>query len=135
MVDDSELDYIRTFIGKVHTAATVMHYPEEMGRVEDISDDSGQKILVHPPELMGVDGGFITKRYEVEIIEPNEAGLTTALNNIQIGIDKLNRRQTITSYTKPSTLCNIMMSKGSMADLRNGFAYIKIYLDVEWSTS
>jgi len=136
MVDDSELDYLRTFLLKVHTAATTKHKPEEIGRISNVADT--QRILVHPPEFMGQDyEDFYWKRYQIEIDETSEANLTTALNNIMIGIRKFNRRIAITGFTRPSTMCHVKLGKSTPTRVLAGRGRwkLKLYIDVEWSTS
>ena len=49
MADDSELDYIRTFLGKVHTVSTVKQIAE-VGNISLIADT--QKMLVFPMNLL-----------------------------------------------------------------------------------
>jgi len=134
MADDSELDYIRTFLGCVHTVATVKHI-EEAGNLMLISDT--QKMLVLPPEIVGIYATRVVKRYLVKISETTEANLTTAINNIQIGIEKSNRRETIASWTKPSTWCYIKFinSNKAFCNFKTKRYDIDIYIDVEWSTA
>jgi hypothetical protein len=135
MVDDSELDYVRTFLGKVHTAATVKH-KNEAGRVQLIADTN--RIFVEPLDLIGVTRfGFYTKRFKVTLSEASEADLTTALNNIIDGIELLNRRATISEYTRPTTLCNARIAHGEKLTFNKKSQRwdIIIYIDFEWSTS
>jgi len=72
----------------------------------------------------------------VKLSESSEANLTTAINNIQIGIEKLNRRETITEYTKPDSLVGIEFANGNAAyfNVTTKRCDQDIYLDVEWST-
>jgi c-di-AMP phosphodiesterase-like protein len=132
MVDDSELDYIRTFLGKVHTAATAMQI-EEAGNLALINDT--QRMLVFPGEILSVSSTRITKRYLVKVSETGEATLTTAINNIQIGILKANRRQTITAWTKPASWCTIRFANSNKQfyNLKTKRWDCDIYLDIEWS--
>lgn len=135
MVDDSELDYIVTFLGKVHTVATVGQI-ETYGNIMLVADT--QKMFVLPGELIGSSFYSHTKRYKVQVSETSEANLTTALNNIIIGIWKLNTRQAITSYTRPTTLMNIELASGSTKAFYNAKTKrwdMDIFLDIEWSTS
>jgi hypothetical protein len=134
MVDDSELDHVRTFLGKIHTAATVKQI-EEAGNLMLINDT--QRMLVLPPEIVGINAGRIKKRYQVKVSETTEANLTTALNNIQIGCDKANRRQTITAWTKPSAWCYVefVNSNKAFCNIRTKRYDVDIYLDITWSTS
>ena len=135
MVDDSELDYIRTFLGKVHTAATAKQ-KEETGKIALIVDT--QRIYVLPGELIAPTSSYTyTKRYKVQISETSEANLTTAINNFMIGIFKFNTRQAIAAYTRPSTMLHIELRNGSETKVNKKRARwdCEIILDIEWSTS
>lgn len=138
MPDDSELDYVRTFLHCVHTVATVKH-KFETGKATNINDT--QKMIVYPPELIGSDGDdFYWKRYLIKITETSEANLSTALNNIFIGIRKFNKRTPITSFTRPGTMCHMRFANANKAHFTkksatNGIWGQDIYIDVEWSTS
>ncbi len=57
MTDDSELDYIRTFLNKAHSNATTKHFSETRNVSSDKYNDDN-RILVYPGELMSVDGVF-----------------------------------------------------------------------------
>lgn len=96
-------------------------------------------MLVHPPELLSVDGDFYWKRYEVEIEEVGEVGLMTAINNIIIGIRKFNRRAAITGFTyaSASTMCHISFANSSQIEAKSVSDHWEcvIWIDVQWSTS
>jgi len=133
MADDSELDYIRTFLGKVHTVATVKHVGE-IGRLREIADT--QRILVNQGELMSIDSfHLISKRYKLEIEETSEANLTIALNNILEGIKKFNYRETITDYTRETSMNNLILwNQSSLISKKLGTQWkINIDLIVQWS--
>lgn len=134
MADDSELDYVRTFLGKIHTAATVKHI-SETGNLGNIADT--QRMLLYPPEIIAVYATRVVKRYLVKISETSEANLTTAINNIQIGVEKCNRREAITDFTKPSTWCYCEIANGGKAytNLKTGRFDQDIWIDVEWATA
>ena len=112
MADDSELDYVRTFLNKVHTVMTFKSFSE--ARVITAINDT-QRGLVYPPELMSATDNYTIKRFDVLLSETTEANLTTAISNILLGIKKLNRREAITTYTRPAALCNIKLMKGTKA--------------------
>ena len=134
MADDSELDYLRTFLGKVHTGATANSLSEKRN-ISQIADT--QRMLIFPPEIMGSVGeDFVWKRYKVQVSEPTEAGMTTAINNVLIGIKKINKRTAITDFTRPSSLCHMKWANSTKAfedpyTKRWGCSFM---LDVEWST-
>lgn len=131
MADDSELDYIRTFLGKVHTTATVKHW-SECRRLKDIADDS--RMLVHLGELINANPYLYEKLYEVELEETTEILLTTALKNIITGIYKLNNREPITEYTRPSELNSISIHHGSKAveNSQTKRWFMSLFLDIKW---
>ena len=136
----TELDCVRTFLLKVHTAATTRHAPVEASKISNILDASSQRMLVHPPELIGSDGDdFYWKRYMIEIEEVGEAGLMTAINNIIIGIRKFNKRTAITGFTYASapTMCHVKYVNSDKVEVKTKGSIwkCKIWIDVEWSTS
>lgn len=136
MVDDSELDYVRTFLLKVHTVATTEHFPMERGKVEEVPDATYQKMLVHPPEIVGFNISRTIKRYKVEISETSEANLTTAIKNIQLGCEKANLWVAITGWTRPSDWCYVSIARSEQVKIipGNGRAKQTIYLDIIWSS-
>ena len=127
---------IKTFLGKCHATATVKTYTESRN-INFVDDASGERMLVYPPELISVDNNHYTERYMIKLSETTEATLTAMLNDIIDNIIKLNRRETISGYTKPTTLCNIELKHSNKA-FENGITKRwdrDIYIDVEWSTS
>ena len=135
----TELDCVRTFLLKVHTVATTEHAPVEASKLSDVLDATSQRMLVHPPELMSVDGSFYIKRYRVEIEEVAEAGLMTAINNIIIGIRKFNRRAAITDfvYASASTMCHMKYVNSGEPEVytKRSVWKCEVWIDVQWSTS
>jgi len=134
MVDDSRLDYLRTFLGKVHTAATVNHI-EEVSSIRKIAD--AERMLVHTGTVMKEERYEITLRYKVDIEADTEINLSTALNNIAIGIRKLNSWTAITAYTRESTLHHIDNVNGGEAKFngKNKKWTQTIELQVVWGLS
>ena len=135
MPDDSELDYVRTFLNCVHTGVTAKQF-SEVKNIAAIADTS--RMLIYPPELLGSDGDdFYWKRFKVAMSETSEITLTTALNNVIIGIRKFNKRTAIGSFTRPATMCHMKLANGNapFEDPVNKRWDCVIYIDVEWSTS
>lgn len=133
MVDNSELEYLRTFLGAAHSDATAKH-KYEVGKMALINDT--QKIMIEPGELLGLEKeDWYSKRYLVKLSEASEENLMVSLANIIAGIGKLNRRETITDYTRPSTLCHISIPYGQSTKKNNksGRWSMALYIDVEWS--
>ena len=132
---DSLLDYIAAFTTRIHTVATSSTY-DITPYIDDIVDATEQKILVYPGEYLGSFGDYYTTRHLVKISETSAVNLKTALNNIQIGIGKLNRREAITSYTRETTLiyCKFAYTNKPFK-ITSGKWYIDLYLDFTWTTS
>lgn len=134
----TDLDCVRTFLMKVHTAATTKHI-NEAADITNILDASQQRMHVKQPELVGSDGDdFYWKRYKIEIEESSEANLITALNNIFIGIRKFNKRTAITGFTyaSASTMCHMKFVRSDeIVAIENRIWKCNLWIDVEWSTS
>ena len=135
----THLEDIRTFLGKVHTVATVKHVGEHGTNLDSIVDATFQRILVFPGELIGTNGNFYIERYLVQLSETNETTLTTAINNIFDGIEKFNKRAAIAGwvYASYSTMCHIELANGkqSFKNFSTKRWYKDIMLDFTWSTS
>jgi len=125
---------IGTFLGKCHTTATVVTWTTRKN--VNLIDDT-ERMLVYPPELIGQDNLFYTERYMIKLSETGEAALTAMLNDIITNIEKLNKRQAIAAYTRPSTLCNIELKHSNRVfELKRTKRWERdIFIDVEWSTS
>jgi len=95
MADDSELDYIRTFLQYACPYSTVKHF-SEVKKTSAINDT--RRILVYPGELIGVDGKFYKKRYKIKISDTSEASLMEIFNSIMEAIHDLSRGQEATAY-------------------------------------
>ncbi|KKL49532.1 hypothetical protein LCGC14_2314590 [marine sediment metagenome] len=112
MADDSELDYIRTFLAYASYDSTVKHYSE--ARKIDMIDNT-RRILIYPGELLNVNGSFYTKRYRVQLSESSEANLMDTFNNLVNELQNLSRGQeTLAYYTETSfdTSGEISQEKG-----------------------
>ena len=96
MADDSELDYLRTFLTYACLNSTVKHF-SEVKKISAINDT--RRILVFPGELISVDGKFYTKRYKIKISETSEANLMETFNNIINTINGLGRGTLSVYYT------------------------------------
>lgn len=137
MADATELDYIRTFIGAVCTGSTVEHIVEHGEKVTSIIDATFQKILVKQGELIETYCNVYIKRFKVLLSQASEILLITTLNNLIDGIQKLNKRLSITAYTKPSTLIWIDLvscNEGSY-NYKSGNWLNQLILDVKFTTS
>jgi len=131
MPDDSELDYLKTFIEEATTALIVNTY-ETIRKLKRIT--TGKKCLIEPGEFLSIDGQFYKKRYRLLLTLENEVNMTSILNEIIDGIVVFNKRGA--GFTYPSVMCNITFrySTKFFAEGSNKW-YGNIYLDIEWVTS
>lgn len=136
MAVDTELQNIRTLLGKSHTTATAKTFTEI--KKIDLIDDT-ERILVYPGEIIKSSFmGFYTKRYLVKLSEVGEAGLTAMYNDICIGLEKMNKRIVITSFTRLSTMIHgeIAYSNKAYENRKKSNRWeMDIFLDITWSTS
>lgn len=131
MADDSELDYLKTFIGEVTTSLTVNSY-EDKRKLMDVTGE--KKCLIEPGELLSVDGSFYKKRYKIKLSLENEANVMSILNEIIEGIFTYNSGAS--GLTKVSVMCNLKFAYSNKAWVTSkGRWEYDIYIDVEWSTS
>lgn len=125
---------IALFLKQCHTSATVNNYTQ-VKKIDLINDT--EKMLVYLPERIGVDNNHYTDRYMVKLSETTEITLTAMLSDIMTNIEKLNLRQAVGTFTRPTTMLNIEFHHSNKA-FENGKTKRwdqDIYIDVEWSTS
>lgn len=126
---------IALFLKQCHTTATVNTFTE-LKNIHSIDDT--EKMLVYPPERIGADLNHYIDRYMVKLSETGEATLTAMLNDILTNIIKLNLRQAVGTFTRPTTMLNIEFHHSNKAFEHKGTIKrwdVDIYIDVEWSTS
>lgn len=130
MADDSELDYIRTFVGEVMTGYTIKHY-SEVKRLMDIND--AQKGLLFPGEILFINPVYFVSRYKLKLSDATEATLTTGIKNLIIGTKNYNRR--IAGPTQVASMTHISVASGSKAEEIGTIKRWKIELsiDIVWS--
>ncbi|KKM26173.1 hypothetical protein LCGC14_1587460 [marine sediment metagenome] len=88
MADDSELDYLKTFLQYVSPESLVKSF-SDIKKIASIG--SIRRVLIYPGELMNVDGNFYHKRYKIKISTNSESNLMETFNNIVKGIVDYNR--------------------------------------------
>lgn len=127
----TELSDIKEFLSKVHTSGTVKTI-SDLKNINKI--DATSRLLVHEGEFIFQDGLKYEKRFRIEIQDSSESNLISALSNIINGVDQLNRRKTITDYTKPSDLVRMdFVAQGKTIESKKGnFWYTNVFLDVTW---
>lgn len=134
MADDSELDYIATFLGKVHTTHTIKTI-ETTRNINLIADT--QSILVYAGETIKSDIITIKRYYHLQYKDTTEAALNASLYGLNEGIRKANARITITDWTRPSSLIGLKIISGS-ADyfqIKGGNWYGNVIIEAEWLTT
>ena len=130
MADDSELDYLRTFVGEVMTGYTVKHY-SEVRNISSIND--AQKALVYPGELLYVNSVYYAKRYRLETSDATEAAITTGFKNLIAGTKKYNRRQTGPTQVASMTYISVSLGKQDEEVGKSKRWKLELKLDVIWS--
>jgi len=125
---------IGLFLKQCHSSATVSTFTTYKN-INLINDT--EKMLVYLPERIGVDINHYIDRYMVKLSETGEATLTAMLNDILDNITKLNLRQAVGTFTRPTTMLNIEFKHSNKAfELKRTKRWEQdIYIDVEWSTS
>lgn len=88
MADDSELDYLRTFLQYACPNSTIKHF-SEVKKMSQI--DGTSRCLIYPGELLSVDGKFYKKRYKISISDISEANIMDMFNKIVDAINDLQR--------------------------------------------
>ena len=134
MVDDSELDHIKTFIEAVNTTHTVITI--ETSRNINLVGDL-QSVLIYPGESLSADRIMIKRQYALQYKDASEGALNSSIYALCEGIDKLNARETITAYTKPNSLVGMSFVSSGLDYYKSQgntwFANVKII--VKWLTS
>jgi hypothetical protein len=110
LADDSELDYIRTFVGSVMTGYTIKHYTE-IRNINLINDT--QRGLVYPGTILTVNDVYFESRYLLKLSDATEAALTTGIKNLITGTKNYNRR--LTGPTQVASMTHISVVFGNQA--------------------
>lgn len=130
MADDSELDYVRTFVGEAMTGYTIKQF-SEIKKLSLIGDT--QRGLVFPGEIISMGESYYVSRYKLQLSDATEAALTTGIKNLMIGIRKYNRR--LAGVTQVATMTHIR-AIGSIKAFEQGQTkrwYNDIILEITWA--
>ena len=130
MADDSELDYVRTFVGEVMTGYTIKQF-SEVKNLSLISDT--QRGLVYPGEMITIHDVYYTKRYKLAVSDTTEAALQTAYKLLMAGARKYNSR--LAGPTQVASMTHIKIEPGT-TDYEHGATkrwYTTFNIDVVWS--
>ena len=101
---------LATDVVGVWSGGTVKHFSEAK-KMWQLRGDN--KLLIFPGNLVTTFENIYKKRYSIKLSQTSEIISIAGLVNILAGIIKLNKRQTITAYIKPSTLVNIRLLSSS----------------------
>lgn len=137
MVDATELDFIRTFIGAVCTLSTVKHILEHGNNVHSIGDASYQNILVKKGELMSTSSNRYLMRFKVLFSQPSETLMIGEIRNLIDGIQKFQKRVTIDGYTYESTFTwiELVSSNEGKHEFKSGLFDKMLIIDCKFTTS
>ena len=133
MPDDSELDYIADFLRKVLTTYTVETI-ETTTNINTIADE--QACLVYSGRALGASAVIIKKQYKIQFRNETEALLNATIYALIEGIRKLNSREVITSYTRDTSLIEMLfLSSGlDFHNLKSRKWYANVDIIVTWLT-
>ena len=132
MADDSELDYVRTFVGEAMTGYTIKHF-SEVRNVSMINDT--QRGLVYPSEIITANDVYYTSRFKLKLSDATEAALTTGLRNLFAGIATYNRRQTGVTQVAEMTHIRARAGSKSFEVGSNRRWNVDVSLDIMWSVN
>ena len=108
MADDSELDYVRTFVGEVMTGYTIKQFSEV--KLLSLINDT-QRGLVYPGEPILVTDVYYTKRYKLALSDTTEAALNVGYKLLMVGARKYNSR--LAGVTQVADMTHIKISAGT----------------------
>jgi len=131
MVDDSELDYLKTLIEEITTSLIVATFEttKNIGAVT-----STKKCLIYPGETLSIDGDFYKKRYMIKLVMETEITMTSIINEIIDGFNLYNESRT--GLTSVATMCNVKYVYSGRSFIEpNGRGNQDLWIDVEWVTS
>lgn len=129
-----ELAYIKTFIEKVNTTHTVATI-ETTKNIHTIADT--QAVLIYPGESLSADRIMVKRQYKLQYKDATEGALNASIYALCEGIDKLNAREVITAYTRPTSLVGMSFVSSGL-DYHQMIAkewYANITITVTWLTS
>ena len=131
MADDSELDYLKTWLDEVTTNLTVATFETKrnVGYISGV-----KKALIYPGETMSISEYFYKKRYLVKLSTETEITHMSIINEIIEGCVLYNT--TRSGLTSVSVMCNIHYAYSGRSFVEvNGRWNQDLWIDVEWSTS
>ena len=131
MADDSELEYIDTWLTSVTTSLTV----ETIKTKKNVNYISGtKKALIFPGETLWIDDSFYKKRYLIKLSLDSEESFMSIFNEMVEGCKLYNT--TRAGLTSVGVMCNIEIPYTGKGFIEvNGRMNQDIWLDIEWVTS
>jgi len=132
MADDSELDYVRTFVGSVMTGYTIKQF-SEVKKLSLIADT--QRGLVYPGEIITIHDVYFLTRYLLKLSDASESALTTGIKNLISGAQTYNARQTGPTQVADMTHIRIIPGSKSFEQGQTKRWYIDLNIDITWSVS
>ena len=131
MVDDSELDYIKDFLVRVHTAHTIATIETTLN-IHTINDT--QAILLYGGESISSSGNILKRQYKLQYKDASEGALNASIYALIEGIRKLNAREAITSYTRDTSLVGMQFVSTGLDyhQMNSGNWYSNVKIIVKW---
>lgn len=132
MADDSELDYVRTFVGEVMTGYTIKQFSE----VKNLSFiDDTQRGLVYPGEIITIHDVYFITRYLLKLSDATEAALTAGIKLLIGGAKTYNSRQA--GPTQVADMTHVKIEPGSKAYEHGSTKrwYQDLNIDITWSVA
>jgi hypothetical protein len=132
MADDSELDYIRTFVGEVMTGYTIKQF-SEVKTIASINDT--QRGLVYPGEILTFNDVYYVTRYKLKLSDTTELSLTAGIKLLIAGAKKYNSR--LAGVTQVASMTHINLASANQA-YEDGITKRwnqDIMFDITWSVA
>lgn len=130
MADDSELDYVRTFVGEAMTGYTIKQY-SEVKNISLISDT--QRGLVYPGEILTFNDVYYVSRFKLKLSDASESALTTGIKNLITGAKKYNSRLAGVTQVASMTHIRIVSSNQAYEVGTTKRWNIDLNIDITWS--
>ena len=132
MADDSELEYVRTFVGSVMTGYTVKNY-SEVKNISLIADT--QRGLVYPGEILTFNDVYYVTRFKLKLSDATEVALTAGIKLLIAGAKLYNSRQAGPTQVAAMTHIRLVSANQAYEVGTTKRWNIDIMIDITWSVS
>ena len=132
MADDSELDYIRTFVGEVMTGYTIKQF-SEVKSLASINDT--QRGLVYSGEILTFNDVYYVTRYKLKLSDTTELALTAGIKLLIAGAKIYNSRLAGATQVASMTHINLTSANQAYEDGITKRWNQDIMIDITWSVA